>query len=256
MKRITIFLLMVLGNCMVPGNALVLAASAAGALADYSSAATSLFNNMRSPAAFIGGALVPLGIASAPTINDDDSRAMKLLKRANIAVAVASVLSEIMAVIYSSIAINKIAEISQPQTRGVAELIAQKHELAWLGTNIHFLFGMMGFALIAGSKSFFLAGPELGKVTTSWSIAAFLQALAVVNRGIAQGSAGKDVSSQFGSNFFMLIVRYIVVAIKASKGGFCGPAAIAVTAFAMYQTARMMFVDLLNKEGKKSPASP
>jgi hypothetical protein len=83
--------------------------ASAGTLADYSGAATSLFNNMRAPAALIGGSLVPIGILSAPTIQKDDSKAMVLLKKANIIIAVASLLSEIMAVVYSSIAINKIA---------------------------------------------------------------------------------------------------------------------------------------------------
>lgn len=62
-------------------------------------------------------------------------------------------------------------EIAQPKTAGVAQLIAEKHELAWLGTNIHFLFGMMGFALIVGSKSFFTVGADMGKITISWGIA-------------------------------------------------------------------------------------
>jgi hypothetical protein len=237
---------------MVPAEALV----AVGALADYSAAATGLFNNMRAPAALIAGSLVPIGILSAPTIDKDDSPGIKLLKKANIIIAVASLLSEILAVIYSSIAINKIAEIAQPQTTGVAQLLAEKHELAWLGTNIHFLFGMMGFALIVGSKSFFLCGSELGKVTISWSIAAFLQALAIVNRGIAQGSVGDNVSSQFASNFFMLIVKYISAVIKASKGGVCSYAAIAVGAYAMYQTGKTMIGSIVNKEGKTATPAP
>lgn len=236
---------------------MVASASAVGALADYSSAATALFNNMRAPAALIGGSLVPIGILSAPTINEDDSKGIKLLKRANIIIAVASLLSEIMAVVYSSIAINKIAEVAQPKTMGVAQLLAEKHELAWLGTNIHFLLGMMGFALITGSKAFFSVGPSLGKVTMSWSIAAFFQALAVINHGIAMGSVGEDVSTRFASNFFMLIVKYVIVAIKASKGGFCGPAAIAVAAYAMYQTFNALVGGTMNKkEPKTSTAAP
>jgi hypothetical protein len=251
MKNFSVAILFIIGTFIVPAEALMGAsASAVGALADYSAAATGLFNNMRNPAAFIGGAMVPIGILSCPTIDKDDSPRIKLLKKANIIIAVASLLSEILAVIYSSIAINKIAEIAQPQTYGVAQLLAERHELAWLGTNIHFLLGMMGFALIVGCKSFFSVGTDLGKVTISWSIAAFLQALAIVNRGIAEGSVGNDVSSRFASNFFMLIVKYISVLIKASKGGVCGSAALVVGAYAVYQTGKTMIEGIVNKEGK------
>jgi hypothetical protein len=115
---------------------------------------------------------------------------------------------------------------------------------------------MMGFALIVGSKSFFSVGAELGKVTISWSIAAFFQALAIVNRGIAQGSVGNDVSSRFASNFFMLIIKYISCVIKASKGGVFGYAAIAVGAYAMYQTGKTMIGGIVNKEGKTATPAP
>lgn len=100
--------LIFLGISVFPAQGLMVAATGA-ALADYSAAAAGLFNNMRAPAALIGGALVPIGILTAPTIDEDDSKAMKFLKKANIIIAVASLLSEIMAVVYSSIAINKIA---------------------------------------------------------------------------------------------------------------------------------------------------
>lgn len=106
--NLTFTVILFLGIASLPAQGLMVAATGV-ALADYSAAAAGLFNNMRTPAALIGGALVGLGILSAPTINKDDSKAIKLLKKANIIIAVASLLSEIMAVIYSSIAINKIA---------------------------------------------------------------------------------------------------------------------------------------------------
>jgi len=248
----TFTVLLLLGISVFPAQGLMVAATGA-ALADYSAAAAGLFNNMRAPAALIGGALVPIGILTAPTIEEDDSKAIKLLKKANIIIAVASLLSEIMAVIYSSIAINKIAEIAQPKTAGVAELIAEKHELAWLGTNIHFLFGMMGFALIVGSKSFFNVGADMGKITISWGIACFFQALSIVNRGIAQGSVVDDISSQFASNFFTLIIKYISVAIQAAKGGVCGYLALGVAAYATYHTIKTMIEGLLSKEVAPAP---
>jgi len=241
----------------IPVQALLATSSSnvVGALGDYSAEAAGLFNNMRTPAALIGGALVPIGILNAPTIQEHDSKRMKLLKKINIVIGVASLLSEILAVVYSSIAINKIAEVAQPQTTGVAQLIAEKHELAWLGTNIHFLLGMLGFSLIVGSKSFFAIGASMGRVTISWSIATFLQALAIVNRGIALGS-GNEVKSRFASNFGILIVKYISYAYKASRGGVCGFAAFSVTIYAVWETIKTLIVSLNDNDDIKNVPAP
>jgi hypothetical protein len=221
------------------------------ALADHSAAAAGLFNNMRTPAALIGGALVPIGILSAPTIQREDGKGMRLLKKANILLGVLSLISEFLAVMYSSIAINKIAEVAQPKTFGVAQLIAEKHELAWLGTNIHFLLGTMGFALIIGSKSFFSVGAKLGKVTSAWSFAALFQALAIVNQGIAMGStnATDEMSSNtLATNFGMLILKYIRGVVHSSKGGVCGIFAIGISIYAAYETVKTMIVEFDDKE--------
>lgn len=84
-------------------------------------------------------------------------------------------------------------------------------------------------------------------------LSSFFQALAIVNRGIAQGSVGEDAASRFASNFFMLIIKYISTAITAAKGGICGYAAIAVATYASYLTAKTMIVGLLSKEDTPAP---
>lgn len=147
-----------------PTDALGVAAAAAGALKDHSGAVAGLFNNMRTPAALIGGALVPIGMLTAPTIQKDDSKFDRIAKRVNILLAVSSLLSEVLAVVYASIAINKLTEVPSPLTANVADLISQKYELAWLGTNIHFLYGLLGFGLIVGGKAYFLFGNPVGKI--------------------------------------------------------------------------------------------
>jgi hypothetical protein len=221
-----------------------LAGAAAAILKDHSSAAVGLFNNMRTPAALIGGSLVPLGIMTAPTINKDDSKMTKYLKKANMIVAALSLLSEILAVTYSSIAINKLVEVPSPATAGVAQLIAQNHELAWIGTNVHFLLGMMGFGLIVGARAYFNFGNQVGKVALGWSIAAFLQSVSIVNRGIAMGSGPSNAvnSSKFATNLFGLILRYVSLAVGNARGGVCAIAAIAVAAYATFQTVKICFV--------------
>jgi hypothetical protein len=225
-----------------PVEALASAVGAASAvLKDHSGAAIGLFNNMRTPAALIAGSLVPLGLLGAPTVDKDDSKRLRFMKKANIILGVTSLLSEVIAVTYSSIAINKLAEVDSPLTKGCAELIAQHYELAWIGTNIHFLLGLMGFGLIVGSKAYFSDGPALGRVTIGWAVSAFLQAIAIVNKGIARGyGSSVEGSSRFATNFFTLILRYLALVGKSAKSGFFSVAAILVGLYALYETFKVM----------------
>ncbi len=131
---------------------------AASVIKDYSGQAAGLFNNMRTPAALISGAIVPVGILSAPAVDEKDSPRLELFKKANCLLAIASLISEILAVTYSTVAINKLAEVKFPPTSGVDDLISQHFELAWIGTNVHFLLGMFGFGLLVGNKAFLTYG--------------------------------------------------------------------------------------------------
>ena len=249
--RLFPFLFTVLFALDSPVHALA-SAAAAKALKDHSAAAIGLFNNMRTPAALIGGSLVPLGILSAPSVDKEkDSKAVTIMKKANIIIGVTSLLSEVLAVIYSSIAINKLAEVESPLTTGSAELIAQHYELAWLGTNVHFLLGLLGQAFIVGSRAYISAGNmALGKATLGFAFAAIFKSLTVVNRGIEMGHGstsaldGSVSKGRFASNFGMLIVRYLTLVTK--DAGFCSVAALVAGCFAMYETFKVLLSD--NKE--------
>lgn len=227
-------------------------AAAGIVLKDHSAAAINLFNNMRTPAALIGGSLVPLGILSAPKIEEGDTKVVALMKKANIILGVTSLLSEMIAVIYSSIAINKLVEVESPLTRGCAELIASKYELAWIGTNIHFLLGLLGFGLIVGSKAYISIGSDIGKVTIGWSVAAFLQALSIVNRGIAMGQGTTDVSWKFASNFLTLNLRYLSLIAQSANSGVFAVGSILVALMASYETIKIL-LPVRGKEIQKKP---
>ena len=114
-------------------TASALAPATAVAIKDYSGMAAGLFNNMRTPAALIGGAIVPLGILTAPSIEKDEPKRIQVLKKANCLLAIASLLSEILAITYSTVAINKLAEVQFAHTAGASELISKHFELAWIG---------------------------------------------------------------------------------------------------------------------------
>ncbi len=217
-------------------------------LKDHSEAAISLFNNMRTPAALIGGSLVPLGILSAPKVEKGDSKTIIFMKKANILLGVTSLLSEVIAVTYSSIAINKLVEVKSPLTKGCAELIANSYELAWIGTNIHFLLGLLGFGLIVGSKAYLSNSADIGRVTIGWSIAAFLQALSIVNKGIAMGQGSSDRSWRFATNFFTLNIRYLALIVQSTKRGFFSVGAIAVGIYALFETIKVLLPERNNDD--------
>jgi len=228
MMILSSFLLILLLSLSIPTQGLATAAASA-VLKDYSAAATGLFNNMRTPAALIGGAIVPLGLLTAPKIEKTDSVRTRILKKANMLLAVVSLLNEIVAITYSTVAVNKIAELSFPPTAGAAEYIAKYHKLPWLGTNVHFLFGLFGFGCLAISKPYFLYGKNVGHVAACWTASAMLLCVAIVNKGIALGHGTvEDTSAKLASNFLGLVLSYTRLLLQWGSGKMLPPIAISL----------------------------
>jgi len=217
-------------------------AAASVVVKDFSGVASGLFNNMRTPAALIGGAIVPLGLLTAPALIEGEPKRIQLFKKANLLLAIASLLSEILAITYSTVAINKLAEVQFPLTVGVSELIAKNFEMAWIGTNVHFLLGMFGFGLLVGNKAYFLYGEKIGKIAGCWSVAAFLQCSSIVNRGISMGNGGDvgDVGSRFASNLFTLSLRYVGLVVSKARDRPLSMAAVGVALYSVFLTGQMV----------------
>jgi hypothetical protein len=225
-------------------NAYALATQAV-VLTDHSAAAVGLFNNMRVPAALIAGSLVPIGILSPPQIHENDSPITRMAKKANLLLAIISLMNEILAVTYSSIAINKLVEISSPGTSGVAELIAQTHLLAWVGTNVHFLLGLIGFSIVTGSKAYFSGfGTAVGRAAMGWSVAVFLQIVSVINRGISM-----DESAKFASSFHTLIFKYFKLLLQETRGGIFASAAFVVGIYSVVATFQALIQTVTDTNG-------
>lgn len=211
------------------------------AVKNYSGVATGLFNNMRTPAALIAGTIVPLALLNAPDLVKGESKGQELFKKANCLLAIASLLSEILAITYSTVAINKLAEVQYAPTAGVAELIANHFELAWMGANVHFLLGMFGFGLLVGSKAYFLYGGRVAKVAGCWSVAAFLQCTSVVNVGISMGSGNVNGERfTFAKNLFTLIFIYAKVAFVKAMGRPLSMASFAIIAYSFFVLAQQL----------------
>jgi hypothetical protein len=86
------------------------------ALAQYAPQAISLFNNMMTPAAIIGGAIVPLGFMAPLSLKaekgEKESRFRKTLRILYSIAAVASFTSQLLAVVWATVTINKLIETS------------------------------------------------------------------------------------------------------------------------------------------------
>ena len=213
--------------------------SVAAILRDHPSAAANLFNSMRTPAALVAGAVVPLGILTAPPIRANEPRKVKLFKKLNILLAVSSLLSEVLAITYSTVAMNNLAGFARSEpTKSVAELISRYFEVSWLGTNVHFLFGLFGLCLLVGSKAHMMYGDAIGRIATCLSLSAFLQSVSVVNRGISQGG-GTPARLSLTRNFFGLGLKYIKLVIQRSNGNVLSIAAIGLFAYSLYLTLNM-----------------
>jgi hypothetical protein len=84
------------------------------ALAQFAPEAVALFNNMKTPAAIIGGALVPLALLAPLPFHTppgvEESRFKKSLRMLYSLVAVLSLASELLTVVWATVTTNKLIE--------------------------------------------------------------------------------------------------------------------------------------------------
>lgn len=81
-------------------------------VAQFSGEAVSLFNNMKLPASILAGALVPLGMMAPLPIKgkEQESKVQKRLRRLYYVTAVFSLVSQLVSVMWATVAVNKLIE--------------------------------------------------------------------------------------------------------------------------------------------------
>lgn len=104
-------------------------------LQQYAPDAISLFQNMVTPASILAGAIVPMSFASALPIksaNDKENRPIWILMRKayNVA-ALLSLLSNLIAVMWSVIAVNQLTETKIAPASSVWHLLRRDFDLPW-----------------------------------------------------------------------------------------------------------------------------
>lgn len=137
------------------------------------------------------------------------------MKRVHYLVSSFSLCSHLVAIVYSTISVNKLTEVNAGPTRSVMDLLARDYELQWVGSNVHFLLGLLG---MAGALLTF-AQLHFGSATRSIAYmvsAAILQMIAVVNDGIGQGDGGRAWAQNLPT-LLMLYLRLLLVYAVESK---------------------------------------
>jgi len=171
----------------------------------------------------LAGGLVPLSFL-APPIPDDTPLKKKLGCLYNI-ISVLSLSSELLCIIYATIASNKLVETAVLPAKSVFELIQRDYELSWIATNVHFMAGLMGFLAMVALRAYTLFPSRLNKAAAGTAGAFLLAMISVVNKGVSRGDGRGHV---FASSIISLNLRYGVLLVKQlqQSGGILAMASI------------------------------
>lgn len=183
-----------------------------GGDADYSGDARSLFANLITPSTMLAGSLVPLGFLAPPLPSNKPYD--KRLKKAYSLIAILSLCNVAAAVIYATVASNKLTEIVPAPAPSVFALIQRDYALPWIATNVHFLCGLFGFMGLIGLRAVAVFPSHLNKASAGIALSALLGMFSIVNRGV---SAGDGEGHVFGSSIWTLATRYVVLLAKRTK---------------------------------------
>ena len=198
--------------------------------ADYSAAAKALFGNVMSPAAMLTGGLVPLGFLAEP-MPDDGKPWKKKANRLYMVLSVASLANELMAIMYATVASNKLTEAAVRPATSVFALIKRDYELPWIGTNLHFMLGMMGFVGMIMLRALCLFPVSFNSATAGLAFSALLGMMSIVNVGISEGDGrGKKL----GGNLVTLGFRYVSLLVKEIHAKKTVMGALSLTLFTIY----------------------
>ncbi|GKY98267.1 hypothetical protein MPSEU_000784400 [Mayamaea pseudoterrestris] len=193
-------------------------------LAQYGPDAISLFNNMKTPASIIAGALMPLGFLNPlPMKNEEkpEGSFKRGLRLSYQVVAMLSLLSELISVMWATVAVNQLTEMQIAPAESVWHLLIRDFNVPWLGTNAHFVFGMLGFAYMLACRTYFhYDGGRMGTGIAGLAFSGLLLMISIVNRGVSSGSGqGLRYGRHVGGLFYSYVVKLMQRAFTARTFG-------------------------------------
>ena len=203
----------------------------ASVLADYAPAATSLFNNMKLPAAVVTAGMISLGFATSFPVLPEDTPSRQYsrkirdrcdsLRRLHVVVALISVTSELIVVMWAAVQVNQLTERSYLPTASVWELIERDADLSWSAVNSHFVLGIIGFVTMLALRAYVMllaaeASSALMTAASTGTAAALCLMISIVNRGVEAGG-GEGVG--YGRTIVDLLVHYAVLLSRCATDG-------------------------------------
>jgi len=199
-------------------------------LADYAPAATSLFNNMKLPAAVVTAGMISLGFATSfPELPRETPANIKAyppelrdrcesLRRLHIVVALIAVTSELIVVMWSAVEVNQLTEKRFDLAASVWDLVQRDCDLAWSAVNSHFVLGIIGFVTMLILRSYVMllaaeASAALMTAALTGTGAALCLMISIVNRGVESGGGN---GQRYGNTILDLFQHYAVLLFQAS----------------------------------------
>ena len=182
---------------------------------DYSEAARLLFGNIIGPASMLTGGLVPLGFLADPLPVDEGKNGKKWKKKARClyqVLAVVSLLNELIAIMYATVATNKLTEVPTAPAVSVFALIKRDYELQWIATNVHFLLGLLGFCSMIMLRALCIYPQFINTSSAGLALSALVGMVSILNVGIAEGDGQ---GHRLGGNAFWLVARYTTLLVKS-----------------------------------------
>ena len=194
-------------------------------LTNYAPAATTLFNNMKLPAAVVTAGMISLGFATTfPELPKKSATTGKpypanlrarceSLKRLHIVVSLISVTSELVVVLWAAVEVNQLTEKQYELATSVWDLIQRDCDLAWSAVNSHFVLGIMGFVTMLALRAYVMllaveASTALMTAASTGTGAALCLLISIVNRGVESG--GGD-GYRYGNTIIDLLTHYVVL---------------------------------------------
>lgn len=202
---------------------------AADVMHDYAPVARSLFDNMKLPAAVVTAGMISLGFATRfPELPKDTldkvypsdlRRRCAQLERLHVAVALASVTSELVVVLWAAVEVNQLTERAYAPALSVWDLIERDADLAWSAVNSHFILGIIGFTSMLWLRAYVMllaanASRALMTAAATGTAAALCLMISVVNRGV---EAGGGNGARYGSTVIDLFRHYAMLLFQAAK---------------------------------------
>lgn len=154
---------------------------------DWGPAASGIFNNIRTPAALIAGATFGGIFALQPSLAD--TALQGAAKRIYLLIGIGTLASELVATIVATCALEKLSDEQALNRVGSYEgvksfLRGVGLELDYVASETHFLFGVLGFAIMVGMRAWIaFACPAFGVAGLSTIIAALCLMLFFINGG-------------------------------------------------------------------------